>query len=184
MQYREPRLECSNQQRAVLVAKMVVDVSSNFIASSKGGGANTNPIAKVLQSAAGAMAETAIWSIVLDEMCSDVVGSKRITFPWALPGTTISSVVSQGPRTQALTECDISVSHPSSAGEVIVRSKPGDLISRDDVPDNGCLSGVVADHQSSRPYLAEVVHCEKQYLIRVAGESSLYCQSVVVGADD
>lgn len=44
------------------------------------------PIAYVLQSAAGAKAVIGIWSIVLAEMCSDVVGSKRMTFPWALPG--------------------------------------------------------------------------------------------------
>ncbi len=43
-------------------------------------------MANVLQSAAGEMAVMAIWSIVLAERCSDVVGSKRITFPWALPG--------------------------------------------------------------------------------------------------
>jgi hypothetical protein len=46
---------------------------------------NTNPIAYVRQSAAGARAVIGIWSIVLAEMCSDVVGSKRITFPWAFP---------------------------------------------------------------------------------------------------
>ncbi len=42
-------------------------------------------MANVLQSAAGEMAVIAIWSIVLAERCSDVVGSKRITFPCALP---------------------------------------------------------------------------------------------------
>lgn len=26
-----------------------------------------------------------IWSIVLAEMCSEVVGSNMITFPWVLP---------------------------------------------------------------------------------------------------
>jgi hypothetical protein len=46
---------------------------------------NTHPIAYVLQSAAGARAVIGIWSIVLAEMCSEVVGSKRITFPWAFP---------------------------------------------------------------------------------------------------
>ena len=45
----------------------------------------TYPMAKVLQSAAGAMAVIAIWSMVLADMCSDVVGSKRITLPWVLP---------------------------------------------------------------------------------------------------
>ena len=48
------------------------------------------PMAKVLQSAAGASDVIAIWSIVLAEMCSEVVGSNRITFPWALPRYTVS----------------------------------------------------------------------------------------------
>lgn len=43
------------------------------------------PMANVLQSADGASAVTAIWSMVLDEMCSEVVGSKRIMLPWVLP---------------------------------------------------------------------------------------------------
>lgn len=41
----------------------------------------TNPIANVRQSADGASAVTAIWSIVLAEMCSEVVGSKSMMFP-------------------------------------------------------------------------------------------------------
>lgn len=43
------------------------------------------PIANVLQSAAGASAVTAIWSIVLEEICSDVVGSNRMMLPCVLP---------------------------------------------------------------------------------------------------
>lgn len=46
---------------------------------------NTNPIAKVRQSADGANAVTAIWSIVLAEICSEVVGSNSIIFPCVLP---------------------------------------------------------------------------------------------------
>src|SRR5438477_11375826 len=46
----------------------------------------THPIAYVRQSAAGARAVTAIWSMVLAEMCSDVAGSKRMMFPWVFPG--------------------------------------------------------------------------------------------------
>lgn len=42
-------------------------------------------MAKVLQSAAGAMAVMDIWSMVLAEMCSDVVGSNWITLPWIFP---------------------------------------------------------------------------------------------------
>lgn len=39
------------------------------------------PIAYVLQSAAGDKAVIGIWSNVLAEMCSDVVGSNNITLP-------------------------------------------------------------------------------------------------------
>lgn len=38
-------------------------------------------MAKVLQSAEGAIDVTGIWSKVLDEMCSDVVGSKSTMAP-------------------------------------------------------------------------------------------------------
>jgi len=42
-------------------------------------------MANVLQSAAGAIAVMAIWSIVLAERCSDVVGSNMMTLPCVLP---------------------------------------------------------------------------------------------------
>lgn len=44
----------------------------------------TNPIANVLQSAAGANAVMGS-NMVLAERCSDVEGSKRMMFPCALP---------------------------------------------------------------------------------------------------
>lgn len=42
---------------------------------------DANPIAYVLQSAAGASEVIGIWSIVLAEICSDVDGSNNITLP-------------------------------------------------------------------------------------------------------
>lgn len=42
-------------------------------------------MAKVRQSPDGAREVTAIWSRVLAERCSDVVGSKRMTDPWEFP---------------------------------------------------------------------------------------------------
>lgn len=59
---------------------------------------------------------TAIWSIVLDEMCSEVVGSKRIMLPCVLPARRRTSVAhTQKAAAEAfmqLTEGDISVAHP------------------------------------------------------------------------
>lgn len=46
---------------------------------------STYPIANVRQSADGAIAVTAIWSIVREEICSEVVGSKRIILPLEFP---------------------------------------------------------------------------------------------------
>lgn len=43
------------------------------------------PIANVRQSEEGARDVIAIWSIVLNEICSEVVGSKRMIFPLVLP---------------------------------------------------------------------------------------------------
>lgn len=45
----------------------------------------THPMANVRQSDEGANAVTAIWSIVREEMCSEVVGSNRMMLPWVLP---------------------------------------------------------------------------------------------------
>ena len=45
----------------------------------------TYPMAKVRQSEDGAKAVTAIWSRVLDEMCSEVSGSKSMILPCAFP---------------------------------------------------------------------------------------------------
>jgi hypothetical protein len=42
-------------------------------------------MANVRQSADGANAVTAIWSIVLEETCSDVDGSNMIMLPFVLP---------------------------------------------------------------------------------------------------
>ena len=47
-------------------------------------------MAKVRQSADGANEVTAIWSSVLEEMCSDVLGSKSIMFPFELPASMVS----------------------------------------------------------------------------------------------
>lgn len=46
---------------------------------------NSYPIANVLQSDEGANDVTGIWSKVLDEICSDVVGSNSIILPCILP---------------------------------------------------------------------------------------------------
>ena len=48
---------------------------------------NIYPIAYVLQSAAGAKAVIGIWSIVLADICSEVEGSNKITFPCELPAS-------------------------------------------------------------------------------------------------
>lgn len=78
MQDGESWLQSGNQQRAVLITEFSSahkpfqrDIFAHI----------TNPMANVLQSAEGASAVTAIWSIVLAEMCSDVVGSKSMMFP-------------------------------------------------------------------------------------------------------
>ena len=48
--------------------------------------AYTHPMAKVLQSAAGAKAVIGS-KIVLAERCSDVEGSNKMMLPWAFPGS-------------------------------------------------------------------------------------------------
>lgn len=47
-------------------------------------------MANVLQSFDGAIDVTGIWSNVLDEMCSDVVGSKSMMPPCELPMAVVS----------------------------------------------------------------------------------------------
>lgn len=130
MQDGKSGLQCCNKQRAILVSS---SVSARFF--SPGGIVNaTHPIAKVLQSADGANAVTAIWSIVLAEMCSEVVGSKRMMFPWVLPGNMLASHPNLvgGPRGNSafwLTKRNISISHPRSNSEMFIRGKASNLFS-------------------------------------------------------
>ena len=82
----EPRLESGNEERPILVPAHEgwgLDYEASETMSIHICKTVAYPMAKVLQSAAGASDVIAIWSIVLAEMCSEVVGSNRITFPLA-----------------------------------------------------------------------------------------------------
>jgi len=108
----------------------------------------TYPIANVRQSDAGASAVTAIWSIVLVEICSDVVGSNRIMLPWVLPEFKVRSdsrELLDTSRFTSLTECNITVTHPGCHCEVFIRRESGNFITRHQIPYNRRLARIVAD---------------------------------------
>lgn len=144
-------------------------------------------MAKVLQSAAGAMAVMDIWSMVLAEMCSDVVGSNWITLPWIFPVSSCqSSVLPLSPLPQGYprTESNIAILHPRGARQVLVGRKPRDLVPREQIPDDGRLAGVVAHHEPAGTDVAGIVDGQQLHLLGVAGEAALDGQRVVVGAHD
>lgn len=144
----------------------------------------THPMANVRQSAAGAIAVTAIWSIVLEEMCSHVCGSKRVMLPCVFP--VACSVRSRMPGYQnvILTEGDVSVAHPRSNCEIVIRDKASDLVPSHKIPNDGCLACVITDDKPSRATLALVVHSQQLHLLLVARESPLDRQGIVVAADN
>lgn len=148
---------------------------------------DTYPMANVRQSADGARAVTAIWSMVRAEMCSDVVGSKSIMFPWVLPKLRVSrpSKLQKTDRASSpLTKCNIAIPHPGGSGQVLVRREASHLLSGHYVPHDGSLTCIVADHQPSSAQLALVVHGQYLNLVRVPGKPSFYGQRVVMAAHD
>lgn len=107
--------------------------------------------------------------MVLAEMCSEVVGSKRMTFPCVLPNVYVSGVVGgyEALKVQEHTKRHIPISHPSSTGEILVRREPGDFITRHQVPDDGCHVHIVADNQPSGSDLALCIDSQQLYLGRM-----------------
>jgi hypothetical protein len=86
----------------------------------------THPIAKVRESAAGAIAVIGSY-IVRADICSDVEGSNNITFPWAFPealsGYFLAISIS------GLTEGNISILHPSCHPNRFIRCEASNFVS-------------------------------------------------------
>jgi hypothetical protein len=104
----------------------------------------TYPIAKVLQSAAGANAVMGS-KIVLAEMCSDVDGSKRMTLPWAFPYHVLVGGVAGATTVSGLTKCNIAVPHPRSHPNLLIGRKASHFVSREKVPYN-CRGPCIVAH--------------------------------------
>lgn len=119
----------------------------------------TYPIANVLQSADGAKAVTAIWSMVLDEMCSDVVGSKRITFPWVLPASNMSKKPSKTIAWRCrLTECHITIAHPRSCCQSLIGHKSSHFVAIHEIPHDSSPSSISTNDESTSSDFALIVH--------------------------
>ena len=82
-----------------------------------------------------------------------------------------------------LTKCDVAVTHPGRDGNVIVRHKPRNLVAGENVPDDGGLVRVVANHVSTRASLAHVIDRDEDNGVRVALEASLERERVVMEAE-
>ena len=96
--------------------------------------AHTHPMAKVLQSAAGAKAVMGS-KMVLAERCSDVEGSNRMMLPWAFPGSKVSTKSGNGDcRGWTLTKSNVSIPHPRCYPYLLIRGKTGYLVAREQVP--------------------------------------------------
>jgi hypothetical protein len=86
MKYGEGRLQCGDQYGAIEIARGCQYPRPAFGVCIY----VTYPMAKVLQSEAGARAVMGS-KIVLAERCSEVEGSKRMMLPWAFPFPRISN---------------------------------------------------------------------------------------------
>ena len=192
----------------------------------------TDPTAYVRQSAAGARAVIGS-KIVRAEMCSDVDGSKSMTWPLTFPvgmirrqrrasqrGTTTTTTTTtttptptptpttpSGARVDSLppptddardttlvgssklwgidrlTKGYVAVPHPGRDVDVVVRHEARNLVAGEDVPDDGGLIGVVADHVPAGASLAHVVDGDEDDGVRVALEASLERERVVMEAE-
>src|SRR3954466_2213332 len=95
--------------------------------------AYTHPMAKVLQSAAGAKAVMGS-KMVLAERCSDVEGSNKMMLPWAFPGSDVSTELGHGDcRRWTLTKSNVSIPHPRCYPYLLIRCKAGHLVAREQV---------------------------------------------------
>ena len=114
-------------------------------------------------------------------MCSDVVGSNKITEPCEFPTVIVSNEsLPSRELLLRLTKGDIAAPHPGCAGEVLVRHEACDLLSRHQIPDDGRLRSVITYYQPSLSEVTRSVDSQNLNLFRVAGESPLNCKGVVV----
>lgn len=67
---------------------------------------------------------------------------------------------------------------------MLIRGESGNLVTRQEVPDNGGLACVVADDQSPRAHVAVVVDGEQLHLLGMPCEPPLYRERVMVAAHD
>jgi hypothetical protein len=119
------------------------------------------------------------WSIVLAETCSEVVGSKRITFPSELP------ISSAGPRRHSLlTKCNVAVAHPRNDGYVGVGSEASDFVAGDQVPDDCRLCSIVRDDEAASALLTDVVDGQQLDIGRVHRKSAGDGEGIVMRDDD
>lgn len=131
---------------------------------------------------------TEIWSMVREEMCSEVVGSKRIMLPCVLPDQPCQRGAEAGHTESGAeegpTKGNIAIAHPCGDGKVLVRGEAGDLVPRHEIPHYGRLPGIVAHNQAASTNLTEVVHGEQLHLFGVPGEPPLNGERVMMAADN
>jgi hypothetical protein len=74
----------------------------------------------------------------------------------------------------------MAITHPRSYSQMIEGSKPGNLRSGEDIPDNGRLPYIVTDYQSPRTSLADIINRYEDNIFLVALKTSLDCQCIVM----
>jgi hypothetical protein len=137
------------------------------------------PKAKVRQSAAGASAVMGS-NMVLADMCSDVDGSNRITLPCELPEE--HQYVESADRRRGSTKGNAGIFHPRCRSYVLIGGESGNLISCDHIPDNGCKTAVIADHQSPVSPIAHGVGCYPLYILPMLLKTPGDRQSIMLKA--
>lgn len=96
----------------------------------------------------------------------------------------VSSKGESATEHSARTKCDISISHPRSDSNLVIRRKSSDLVAREKIPHNGGAPRIVTHDQTTGPALADGVCRNPRDVFAMAGESSFHGQSVMVEAQD
>jgi hypothetical protein len=74
----------------------------------------------------------------------------------------------------------MAITHPRSYSQMVERSKPGNLRSGEDIPDNRRLPYIVTDNQSPRTSLADVIDRYEDNVFLMTLKPSLDCQCIMM----
>ena len=83
-----------------------------------------------------------------------------------------------------LTKCNVSISHPCSSPNLLIRNEPCDLFASEEIPDKSSLAGVVANDEPTGMSLARIVSLDPEDVLPVSCKATVDGQGVMMKAED